>query len=69
MVKYFRVFNRWGQLVFEKSNFAANDKNFGWDGKVNGMAQPTSVYVWFLRYTDRDTKQRREQKGTVTLIR
>ena len=60
----FAVFNRWGQIVFKTTNWKQS-----WDGKLNGLTQPTSVYVWFLRYTDRDTKQRREQKGTVTLIR
>jgi gliding motility-associated-like protein len=60
----FIVFNRWGQVVFKTGNWKQS-----WDGKMNGMPQPTSVYVWFLRYTDRDTKQQRQQKGTVTLIR
>ncbi len=60
----FMVFNRWGQMVFKTSNWKQ-----GWDGKVGGAVQPTGVFVWFLRYTDRDTKQRREQKGTVALIR
>lgn len=58
------LFNRWGQLVFKTSNWKQ-----GWNGTINGKPQPTSVYVWFLRYTDRDTKKRLEQKGTVTLIR
>lgn len=58
------VFNRWGQLVFKTANWKQ-----GWDGKLNGALQPTAVYVWFLRYTNRDTKKRVEQKGTVALIR
>ena len=60
----FIVFNRWGQMVFKTTNWKQ-----GWDGKVAGVLQPTSVYVWFLRYTNRDTKKRVEQKGTVALIR
>jgi gliding motility-associated-like protein len=58
------LFNRWGQMVFKTSNWKQ-----GWDGKINGSPQATGVYVWLLRYTDRDTKKRIEQKGTVTLIR
>lgn len=58
------LFNRWGQLVFKTANWKQ-----GWDGKINGAPQPTAVYVWFLRYTDRDTKKTIQQKGTVTLIR
>lgn len=45
-VKSFRIFNRWGQAVFDRANFAPNDRNFGWDGKVNGQIAPTEVYVY-----------------------
>ena len=58
------LFNRWGQLVFKTTNWKQ-----GWDGKINGELQATGVYVWLLRYTDRNSKKRIEQKGTVTLIR
>ncbi|HEU4470741.1 MAG TPA: gliding motility-associated C-terminal domain-containing protein [Flavisolibacter sp.] len=60
----FRVYNRWGQLVFRSGNWKQ-----GWDGRFGGLQQPTGVYVWFLSYTDRDTKQPRQLKGTVALIR
>jgi gliding motility-associated-like protein len=60
----FRIFNRWGQLVFQTSNWKQ-----GWDGTVKGIPQATSVYVWFLTYTDRDSKQVINRKGTATLIR
>ncbi len=39
--KYFRIYNRWGQEVFETS-----DSNRGWDGTFNGRKQPPDVYVW-----------------------
>ena len=58
------VFNRWGQQVFKTTNWKQ-----GWDGRINGSLPPTSVYVWLLRYTNRDTKKKVEQKGTVTLVR
>jgi gliding motility-associated-like protein len=60
----FKIFNRWGQLVFQSNNW--QDK---WDGRVNNMLQTTGVYVWMLSYTHRDTKQPVFKKGTVTLIR
>jgi gliding motility-associated-like protein len=60
----FKVFNRWGQLLFKTSDWKQ-----GWDGTFKKIAQPTGVYVWFLSYTDRDSKERRESKGTATLIR
>jgi gliding motility-associated-like protein len=45
-IKSFRIFNRWGELVFEKSNFSPNDKAFGWDGTVKGIKAPPDIYVY-----------------------
>jgi large repetitive protein len=46
LVKSFRIFNRWGQVVFEKANFAANDKQYGWDGMIRGKMADVDVYVY-----------------------
>ena len=45
-VKSFRIFNRWGQLVFERSNFPPNEPTYGWDGRVGGKPGPPEVYVF-----------------------
>jgi gliding motility-associated-like protein len=45
-VKSFRIFNRWGQLVFERENFPPNDPQYGWDGKINGVVGEPEVYVY-----------------------
>jgi len=45
-VKSFRIFNRWGELVFEKQNFNPNDKKYGWDGKVKGVPATPDVFVY-----------------------
>ena len=60
----FKVYNRWGQLVFHSTNW--KDK---WDGTIKGIPQQPGVFVWMLKYTHRDTKQSVFKKGTVTLIR
>ncbi|MES1221693.1 MAG: gliding motility-associated C-terminal domain-containing protein, partial [Bacteroidota bacterium] len=54
----FKVYNRWGQLVFASHTWQQK-----WDGKINGMPQNAGVYVWFLRYTHHDTGQKIFQKG------
>jgi len=38
---YFRIFNRWGQLMYETHEFGK-----GWDGKLNGTPQVSDVYTW-----------------------
>lgn len=45
-VKTFRIFNRWGELVFERKNFSPNDPRFGWDGKVRGVTATPDVFVY-----------------------
>jgi gliding motility-associated-like protein len=60
----FIVFNRWGEVVFKTNNWKQ-----GWDGRLKASLAPNGVYVWYLRYTMRDTGERHEQKGTVVLIR
>jgi gliding motility-associated-like protein len=32
-VKSLRIFDRWGEVVFEKKDFAVNDASVGWDGR------------------------------------
>ncbi|RYY90490.1 MAG: T9SS type B sorting domain-containing protein [Chitinophagaceae bacterium] len=58
------VYNRWGQVVFQSRNWKE-----GWDGRVKGIEQNTGTFVWFARYTDRDTGQPVLRKGTLVLIR
>jgi hypothetical protein len=60
---YFRVFNRWGQVVFQTTQF-----NKGWDGRLNGIAQANGTYVWMVSGTDY-TGKKVIKKGTATLIR
>jgi gliding motility-associated-like protein len=45
-VKYFRIFNRWGDLIFERANFRPNDPAYGWDGKVRGVLSGPEVFVY-----------------------
>jgi hypothetical protein len=42
-LNYFRVFNRWGQLVFQ-----TEDVSYRWDGKYKGEPQPAGTYVWVI---------------------
>jgi gliding motility-associated-like protein len=42
----FRIFNRWGEVVFEKRNFPVNNAAFGWDGTFKGNKPKADVYVY-----------------------
>ena len=60
----FRVYNRWGQLVFETGNWKQ-----GWDGTFRNEKQAAGVYIWMMKYTDGISHKVVERKGTVMLIR
>jgi hypothetical protein len=46
VVKHFMIFNRWGELLFESSNFMPGDPAYGWDGKVRGKPATPDVFVY-----------------------
>lgn len=62
-LKYFRVYNRWGQLIYSTTSL-----HQGWDGKFSGAEQPSGVYVWMAQAITKDNKII-NKKGSVTLIR
>lgn len=45
-IKLLRIFNRWGEVVFEKVNFSPNDPTAGWDGTVKGKKVTSDVFVY-----------------------
>jgi len=47
-VKKMAIFSRWGELVFEKTNFNSNDPAAGWDGTFKGGKLPADVFVYVV---------------------
>ncbi|WP_066408170.1 PKD domain-containing protein [Flavisolibacter tropicus] len=67
-VKTFRIFNRWGEAVFESANFKVNDRSKGWDGKFKGQLASYDVYVYIIDVICENGTQL-TFKGDVTLLR
>lgn len=44
---FFRIYNRYGQLLF-----STNDPNKGWDGTIKGKPQNSGTYVWMAEAVD-----------------
>lgn len=44
----FRIFDRWGQLLYEGGDFEVNDPAFGWDGSFRGKPVTADTYIWSL---------------------
>jgi gliding motility-associated-like protein len=62
-LQYFRVYNRWGQLVYATSTMGQ-----GWDGRSNGKLVDSGTFVWMVQgstYTGKTVFH----KGTMVLVR
>jgi gliding motility-associated-like protein len=60
--KLFRIYNRWGELVFETKEFTHK-----WDGKFHNVDQPIGNYIYFLLLDCNGTST--VIKGNLTLVR
>lgn len=59
----FKIYNNWGQLIFE-----SNDQANGWDGTYKGDPAPLGVYTWTF-VVDMGNDLIIKESGDVTLIR
>lgn len=59
----FYIFDRWGDIYFY-----TKDIHEGWNGNIGGKPAPVNVYVWLLKYSDINGKEK-TLRGIVTLIR
>ncbi len=64
-IKLFKVYNRFGQLVYDGDNLPNN----GWDGTFNGVTQARDVYIYVLEYEIGGFFQTKTVRGQVTLLR
>ena len=62
----FRIFNRWGQLVFETD--CCCQQSCGWDGTLGGSKLNNGTYVYFFKALDANG-DKVSAKGTISLIK
>lgn len=67
-IKQWIIYDRWGEKVFEARDFAPNDVNFAWDGRLRNQKGHNDVYVWTaeIQFIDGETER---FNGDITLIR
>ena len=59
----FKVFNRWGEKVYDGEN-----QNAGWDGMIDDKPATMDVYVYFITY-QKPFEEAVTENGDITLIR
>jgi hypothetical protein len=61
-VNYFRIFDRWGKLLFEMASDTP-----GWNGKIGNVQQELQTVVWLIEAIDVDGNMHHRQGTTVLL--
>ncbi|MEZ4986531.1 MAG: gliding motility-associated C-terminal domain-containing protein [Saprospiraceae bacterium] len=67
-VLHFRVWDRWGELLYEEGRFPVNAPDHGWDGRFREQPMNSGVYIWQVEALFPDGKTT-VLKGQVMLIR
>lgn len=67
-INLMRIFNRFGDLVFEAKDFSCNQPQEGWNGKMNDKILSPDVFVYYaeVEFLDNTVKI---FKGDVTLLK
>lgn len=68
VVKSLRIYNRWGNLVFERRDFYPDDNSSAWDGNYKGLESPAGTYV-YIAEMECNANETFTRKGTITLLR
>ena len=63
-LQYFKIYNRWGELVFE-----SDDIKVGWDGTYRGTPQNVETYVYQVSVTTYISQEPIVKKGYIKLLR
>ncbi|MDX1941828.1 MAG: gliding motility-associated C-terminal domain-containing protein [Saprospiraceae bacterium] len=67
-VIYLRIFDRWGNQVFQIQNGRLNDQSQGWNGKTNGKIVPSQSFIYIAEIEFLDGTRKR-LSGEISLIK
>ncbi len=62
------IFDRWGEMVYNRRGFELGEESYYWDGTKNGDFCLEGVYVYVISYLD-ELNQRKKITGDLTLVR
>ncbi len=67
-IKTFKIFTRWGALVYSNDNFMPEYEDEGWDGYFKGRIMNQGVYIYYLEIELIDGSSE-TIKGDVTIVK
>jgi gliding motility-associated-like protein len=62
-IKSFKIYNRWGQLVYDNAEEAA------WNGSFKGEEQPRDVYMYVIEWQFLNAETPTVKRGNVSLLK
>jgi hypothetical protein len=65
VIRQLSIYGRWGNLVWQSTNFTPNDLSLGWFGSMNGQEVVQGVYVWVPQIQKADGRL----AGNVAVVR
>lgn len=69
LIRVMRVYDRWGNLIFDKKDIPANEPAQGWQGDMNGNFVVSGVYIYYLEIQIDGKPGVDKYSGDVTLTR
>lgn len=67
-VHHFSIFDRWGNLIFERNNLAPNHPDLFWNGQFENRTAPIDVYT-YITQVEKSNGKLEVLKGEVLLLR
>ena len=67
-IKSMKIFNRWGEMLYEKNDFMPNDERAGWNGTYKGIKSNSDVFIYIMEILC-DNNTILTYKGNVALVK
>lgn len=67
-VEEIMIFDRWGEMIFNRKGVNVSEESLYWDGTKNGNLCLEGVYVYIISYLDEENRSQRIN-GDLTLVR
>lgn len=67
-INYLRIYDRWGNSIYEKEALPINNPSFGWDGNYRGKKMNPAVFVYVIEVLFKNGETA-VFKGDVNLVR